>query len=82
MFGKVESMSPDAVTDERAGPQQEPYYIVRVRTNDKGIRDHDGKLMPIGAGMTAEVNLLGDPRTVMQYILTPITRLKENAFSE
>ena len=82
MFGKVESMSPDAVTDERAGPQQEPYYIVRVRTNDKGIRDHNGKLMPIGTGMTAEVNLLGDPRTVMQYILTPITRLKETAFSE
>ena len=82
MFGKVESMSPDAVTEERGGPQQESYYIVRVRTNEKGLRDPNGRLLPIGAGMTAEVNLLGDPRTVMQYILTPITRLKETAFSE
>lgn len=81
MFGVVESMSPDAVVEERTA-QPESFYIVRVRTNDKGIRDHNGKLLPIGAGMTAEVNLLGDPRTVMQYILTPITRLKETAFSE
>lgn len=81
MFGQVESMSPDAVVEERS-PQQESYYIVRVRTNEKGIKDHNGRLLPIGAGMTAEVNLLGDPRTVMQYILTPITRLKETAFSE
>jgi adhesin transport system membrane fusion protein len=81
MFGVVESMSPDAVVEERTA-QPESYYIVRVRTNDKGIKDHNGKLLPIGAGMTAEVNLLGDPRTVMQYILTPITRLKETAFSE
>lgn len=79
MFGQVESMSPDAVVDEKA---QDSYYIVRVRTKEKGLRDKSGKLLPIGAGMTAEVNLLGDPRTVMQYILTPITRLKEQAFSE
>lgn len=81
MYGEVESMSPDAVVEERS-QQQESFYIVRVRTSDKGIKDKAGKLLPIGAGMTAEVNLLGDPRTVMQYILTPITRLKETAFSE
>jgi adhesin transport system membrane fusion protein len=79
MDGVVESLSPDAVVDERA---QDSYYIVRVRTNAKGITDKAGKLLPIGTGMTAEVNLLGDPRTVMQYILTPITRLSETAFSE
>ena len=80
MEGKVESLSPDAIVDEKA---QDSFYIVRVRTNDNGLRDRrTGRLLPIGTGMTAEVNLLGDPRTVMQYILTPITRLKETAFSE
>ena len=79
MDGVVESLSPDAVVDEKA---QDSYYIVRVRTNEKGRTDKSGKLLPIGTGMTAEVNLLGDPRTVMQYILTPITRLSEQAFSE
>lgn len=78
--GKVESISPDAIVDERA---QTTYYIVNVRTDTKGLFDRrTGKLMPIGTGMTAEVNLLGDPRTVLQYILTPITRMSETAFRE
>ncbi len=79
MEGTVESMSPDAVVDEKA---QDSFYIVRVRTKDKGLKDSKGHVLPIGTGMTAEVNLLGDPRTVMQYILTPITRLRERAFRE
>ncbi len=78
--GKVESLSPDAIVDEKA---QTSYYNVYVRTDTKGLLDRrTGKMLPIGTGMTAEVNLLGDPRTVMQYILTPITRLSERAFRE
>jgi adhesin transport system membrane fusion protein len=38
--------------------------------------------MPIGPGMVAEVDLLGDKRTVLQYLLTPITRMGETAFRE
>lgn len=80
MDGRVESMSPDAIVDERS---QESYYIVRVRTDQPALRDkRTGRMLPIGTGMTAEVNLLGDPRTVLQYILTPITRLSERAFRE
>lgn len=78
--GKVESISPDAIVDERA---QVSYYNVFVRTDTKGLLDRrTNRMLPIGTGMTAEVNLLGDPRTVMQYILTPITRLSERAFRE
>lgn len=78
--GKVESISPDAIVDER---QQMSYYNVFVRTDTKGLLDRrTNRMLPIGTGMTAEVNLLGDPRTVMQYILTPITRLSERAFRE
>jgi adhesin transport system membrane fusion protein len=32
--------------------------------------------------MTADVNLIGDKRSVMAYILSPFTRLSENAFRE
>lgn len=31
----------------------------------------DGRRLLIGPGMTADVNLLGDRRTVMAYIMTP-----------
>jgi len=36
----------------------------------------------IGPGMTADVNLIDDKRSVMAYILSPFTRLREDAFRE
>jgi adhesin transport system membrane fusion protein len=32
--------------------------------------------------MIADISLLGDKRSVLAYILTPITRLNETAFRE
>ena len=77
--GRVVAMSPDAITDERTG---EVFYLVRVRTSSNALRDPHGRPMPIGPGMVAEVDLLGDTRTVLQYILSPITRLSETALRE
>ena len=78
LYGKVVAISPDAVIEERTG---ESHYLVRVRTDTDGIR-HNGKLLPIGPGMTATANLIGDKRTVLNYILTPILRIKDQALRE
>lgn len=77
--GTVLTISPDALTDERTG---ESFYIVRVETKHTSIRDSTGHAMPIGAGMTADVSLLGEKRSILAYLLTPITRLSETAFRE
>jgi adhesin transport system membrane fusion protein len=77
--GSVVGISPDAMSEERTG---ETYYLVRVRTNENVLRDPNGHPMPIGPGMVAEVDLLGEKRTVLQYLLTPITRMGETAFRE
>ena len=77
--GQVVTISPDAVLNERTG---ETYYVVRVRTGKAALNDRNGRRLPIGSGMIATVNLLGDKRSVMSYILTPITRLSETAFRE
>jgi membrane fusion protein, adhesin transport system len=76
---RVVHISPDAITDEESG---QSFYVVRVRTSTNQIRSPTGEVMPIGPGMVADVSLLGDRRTVLQYILTPITRLSERAFTE
>ncbi|MBV9882096.1 MAG: HlyD family type I secretion periplasmic adaptor subunit [Sphingomonadaceae bacterium] len=77
--GSVVGISPDAMSEERTG---ETYYLVRVRTTENVLRDPAGHPMPIGPGMVAEVDLLGEKRTVLQYLLTPITRMGETAFRE
>lgn len=79
MEGEVVTISPDATVDERTG---ESHYTVRVRGRADSFRDREGRRLPIGPGMTADVNLLGDRRSVMAYILTPFTRLSESAFRE
>ena len=79
MEGRVVAVSPDAVVNERTG---ESHYLVRVRTTANAITDDAGRRLPIGPGMGADVNLLGDKRTVLAYILTPLTRLSETAFTE
>jgi adhesin transport system membrane fusion protein len=79
MDGRVLTISPDATVEERTG---ESHYTVRVRADAQNFRDPEGRHLVIGPGMTADVNLIGDKRSIMAYILTPFTRLREEALRE
>ncbi|WP_287447614.1 HlyD family type I secretion periplasmic adaptor subunit [Altererythrobacter sp.] len=76
--GTVTSISPDAVQNEQTG---ESFYTVEIQTNDE-LLDSAGTPLEIGPGMVANVNLLGEKRSVLSYIFTPITRLKDTAFRD
>ncbi|OZI36330.1 secretion protein HylD [Bordetella genomosp. 1] len=73
--GKVEQIGADTITDEKGNA----FYIVRVRTDRSTVGDMD---LPIIPGMVAEVHVLTGKRTVLQYLLKPILRARENAFTE
>lgn len=79
MDGRVVTISPDATVEERTG---ESHYTVRVRADAQNFRGPSGQRLVIGPGMTADVNLIGDKRSVMAYIMSPFTRLREDAFRE
>lgn len=70
----LEHISADAITDE----QGDTYYLARVRTHQPGL----GEGLPIIPGMMAEVDILTGKRTVLEYLLKPILRAKQNALSE
>jgi len=76
--GVVTAISPDATLNEKTG---ESFYTVQVRTTTNALV-RNGRRLPIGTGMVADVSLLGDKRTILNYILSPITRLSETAFRE
>lgn len=76
--GKVMSISPDALVNDKTG---ESFYTVEVETTGP-LLDGEGKQLEIGPGMIANVSLLGEKRSILSYIFTPITRLAENAFRE
>lgn len=75
----VISISPDAVVNEKSG---DSFYFVRIRTANTALRGASGKPLRIGAGMTAEVNLLGEKRSILSYFFSPITKAARNAFRE
>jgi adhesin transport system membrane fusion protein len=76
--GKVTSISPDATLNEKTG---ESFYTVEVQTAAT-LKDQNGKRLPIGPGMVANVSLLGEKRSILSYLFTPITRLGETALRE
>ena len=77
--GVVVAISPDAVLNEQTG---QSFYTVQVRTATNALEDREGRPLPIGTGMVADVSLLGDKRSILAYLLSPITRLSERAFRE
>ncbi len=77
--GKVTRISPDAVVDDRSG---DSYYLIRIETSASGLTAPDGARLPIAPGMVAAVDLIGRKRSVLSYLLSPVTKLSENAFRE
>jgi len=75
----VVSISPDALVDEKSG---QSFYTIRVRTKANQMADADGKMHPIGPGMVAEVDLLGEKRTILEYLLSPILETGRTALRE
>lgn len=74
MEGELEHISADTITDD----DDNTFYLVRVRT-DKPALGEDLTIIP---GMTAEVDIQTGKRTVMEYLLKPILRAKNNALTE
>jgi adhesin transport system membrane fusion protein len=69
--GRVTDISPDAIeTPEKPG---ETYYRVKVRT-ERSYLENAGKKLPIGPGMTAQVSIKIGEKSLLAYILKPITK--------
>ncbi len=74
---EVETISADTITDDRG----EHFFRVRVRTRSNSL-DKAGKLLPIIPGMTTQIDILTGQKTVMDYLMKPILRIRNEAFRE
>ena len=86
--GKVTLVGADTVSnsmqnranDLKLDPNQ-VYYRVLVQTENNSLKDKNGKPMPIIPGMVATVDIKTGEKTIFQYLIKPITRMKQ-ALSE
>ncbi len=72
--GKIIEISPDALQDEFG----QPYFRVRIEADAQAFGPNE----PVVPGMLAEVNVLTGSNTVLDFLLKPVRRLKENAFRQ
>jgi adhesin transport system membrane fusion protein len=76
--GKVSNITADSLVDQKTG---EPYYQVRVAT-EKSTLERDGKAYSIIPGMICSVDIKTGRKTILNYLLKPINKAREEAMSE
>jgi adhesin transport system membrane fusion protein len=80
--GKVEEISADSInTPSPTNPKGESFYIIRVRTHQNYLESRKGQLFII-PGMMASVDVLTGRKSVLDYLLKPIMKAKQNALRE
>ncbi len=67
--------------DTTIGQDEQPFYRVLVQT-DKAFLGDTPTSRPITAGMQASVEIHTGTRTVMEYLLKPVLKLRHEAFRE
>jgi adhesin transport system membrane fusion protein len=75
--GTVSNVSADSFTTDKG----ETYFKIQVRA-DKDFLLHHGQKLPIKSGMVATVDVLTGKKTILQYLLKPITKAREAALTE
>ncbi|SSY80256.1 HlyD family type I secretion periplasmic adaptor subunit [Alysiella crassa] len=80
--GKVKFISPDTLSNQKRADelkldQNQQYYRILVETNSNAIKDKNGEPMEIIPGMVATVDVKTGEKTVFDYLVKPITRLKQ-----
>ncbi len=76
--GVIENISPDAIEEEKTG---ERFYNITVRTKAEKLQSRRGDLQ-ILPGMAAEVAVLNGKRSVLAYIVKPMTVVSEKALRD
>jgi adhesin transport system membrane fusion protein len=75
LSGRLIEVSADTLTDESG----QRFYRVLIETDTPSERMTNLSILP---GMTARADVVLGQRTVMSYLLSPLLRFKQQAFTE
>ncbi len=81
IYGSMKAVLEHVSADTIEGQGGELFYLVKLRT-ESGTLEHNGVSLPIMPGMMASVDIITGKKTVLDYILKPILRARQNALRE
>lgn len=76
--GEVANVSADSMIDPNT---RETYYNVLIKTGDSMLH-FNGEDLPILPGMVATVEIITGKKTILQYLLKPINKARDEALRE
>jgi adhesin transport system membrane fusion protein len=79
--GRLEYLSSDTLTEQGANNQVQTFYRARVRVDAKSINPKL-PLSQLKSGMTVSVDIQTGSRSVLHYVLKPITKALQGAGTE
>lgn len=79
--GEVSYISADTLTEVVQGTERS-YYRVQVKTNGLGLRTRGQMRIAIQPGMTATVEVKTGEKSVLEYLIKPITKTLSESMSE
>lgn len=74
----LRSISADSLIDERTGSA---YFLAKVEV-DRASLDALGEGIRMLPGMPAEIMLMGDEQTLLDYLVSPITASLDHSFRQ
>jgi adhesin transport system membrane fusion protein len=78
--GQIVEISADSIIDKES-KEGKSYYKVVVKT-DKNYLEKDGEKLPIIPGMIASVDIVTGEKSIMDFLLKPILKIKQNSLHE
>ncbi len=81
VYGALAATVTDISADTMEGKQGEVYYRVKLVTSMPSLL-HNGHEYPILPGMTAQVDIHIGQKTVLEYLMKPLTRVQQKALRE
>lgn len=78
--GKIIEISADSIVDKES-KEGKSYYRVLVKT-DKNFLERKGVKLPIIPGMVASVDIVTGKKTILDFLLKPILKVKQDSLHE
>lgn len=82
IYGTVDGIVTKVAPSTTQENPNDPYYyecIIEINTND--LRK-EGKKITLQSGMLADVSILGEDRTVLSYVINPLSKLSKRALRD
>ena len=80
LVGQITEISADSIIDKES-KEGKSYYRIVVKTN-KNYLEKNGVKLPIIPGMVASIDIVTGKKTILDFMLKPILKTKENALHE